>query len=332
MMNSSKIIENRSELLFLYDIKDGNPNGDPLDENKPRLDEETGVNLVTDVRLKRTIRDYLMNYREQEIFIKENVAADGTIQTSKTRADDFLKSPKSELKDLAEMKKEIDASVLKECIDIRLFGVTMPIELDKKRRGSIIHTGPVQFNLGRSLHKVVMKHIKGTGAFASQEGATQKTFREEDILYYSLICFYGIINENVAKETNLTEGDVQLLLDGIWNGTKNLITRSKFGQVPRVLVRVIYGDKNYHLGELNAYITLKTDLPDEKVRGTDDYQLDLNPLYQLLKKNHTKIASIQFKIDKKLKLVPIPIAGKEETDLNQVFKDITENASELKIE
>ena len=59
----SEIIKDRSEILFLYDIRDGNPNGDPMDENKPRIDEETGVNIVTDVRLKRTIRDYLHDFR-----------------------------------------------------------------------------------------------------------------------------------------------------------------------------------------------------------------------------------------------------------------------------
>jgi CRISPR-associated protein Csh2 len=58
--------------------------------------------------------------------------------------------------------------------------------------------------MGRSLHKVELKHIKGTGAFASKSGATQKTFREEDILPYSLISFYGIINENAAQQTQLT--------------------------------------------------------------------------------------------------------------------------------
>ena len=57
------IVKNRSEILFLYDITDANPNGDPVDENKPRVDEETGVNIVTDVRLKRTIRDYLYDYK-----------------------------------------------------------------------------------------------------------------------------------------------------------------------------------------------------------------------------------------------------------------------------
>ena len=56
---------NRSEILFLYDIADANPNGDPLDDNKPRLDEENEINLVTDVRLKRTIRDYLHDFKNK---------------------------------------------------------------------------------------------------------------------------------------------------------------------------------------------------------------------------------------------------------------------------
>ncbi|HON73139.1 MAG TPA: type I CRISPR-associated protein Cas7, partial [bacterium] len=67
----NEIIKNRSEILFLYDATNINPNGDPLDENKPRIDEETGINIVTDVRLKRTIRDYLFDYKGIEVFIRE---------------------------------------------------------------------------------------------------------------------------------------------------------------------------------------------------------------------------------------------------------------------
>jgi CRISPR-associated protein Csh2 len=65
----NEIVSNRSEIVFLYDVKDSNPNGDPLDENKPRIDEETMLNIVTDVRLKRTIRDYLHDFRNEELFI-----------------------------------------------------------------------------------------------------------------------------------------------------------------------------------------------------------------------------------------------------------------------
>ncbi|MCX6698416.1 MAG: type I CRISPR-associated protein Cas7, partial [Methanomicrobiales archaeon] len=66
----SDLISKRSELLFFYDVKDINPNGDPLDDNKPRIDEETMENLVSDVRLKRTVRDYLHDFKNQEIFIR----------------------------------------------------------------------------------------------------------------------------------------------------------------------------------------------------------------------------------------------------------------------
>ncbi len=152
-------------------------------------------------------------------------------------------------------------NLLADCIDVRLFGGTVPLELKvkkgEKETGSITHTGPVQFKIGRSMHKVFMKHFRGTGAFASKEGASQKTFREEDFLPYSLISFYGIINENAAKDTKLSEEDVDLLLDGMWNGTKNLISRSKVGQVPRLLLKVNYKEGNYHIGDLNNLFSLK---------------------------------------------------------------------------
>ena len=172
---------NRSELLFLYDIVDANPNGDPLDSNKPRIDEETEINLVTDVRLKRTIRDYLHDYKDQGIFIKEIKDENGNIQDAKKRAIDFS-SPDSDYDNINEAKKDIENNILNECIDVRLFGATIPltIKIKKKNESSSIKlTGPVQFRMGRSLNKVEIEQIKGTGAFASGEGKDQKTFREE---------------------------------------------------------------------------------------------------------------------------------------------------------
>ncbi|WP_269850715.1 type I CRISPR-associated protein Cas7 [Methanosarcina horonobensis] len=83
-------VNRRSEIVFLYDIKDGNPNGDPLDDNKPRIDEETGINLVTDVRFKRTIRDHLYKFRGKEIFVREISDENGSIQDAKMRARDFF--------------------------------------------------------------------------------------------------------------------------------------------------------------------------------------------------------------------------------------------------
>lgn len=308
----SDIIKNRSELVFLYDIKDANPNGDPLDENKPRMDEETGINIVTDVRLKRTVRDYLMNFKDQEIFVREITDKNGNIQDAKLRAKDFLAGATNlESSDFNAQKRIIHSKIVGDCIDIRLFGATIPLDLTIKEKnksksvtGSITLTGPVQFRMGRSLHKVEMKHIKGTGAFASKAGATQKTFREEDILPYSLICFYGIINENAAKHTGLTEEDVKLLLDGMWNGTKNLISRSKAGQMPRLLLKVNYNETGYHIGDLDKLITIKgvEKLNQEKIRDISEIELDASKLVETLNRNKDKIKSVDMKLDDRVKI------------------------------
>src|SRR5690554_2302097 len=117
----SESIKNRSEILFLYDIKDANPNGDPLDENKPRIDEETRINIVTDVRLKRTIRDYLMKFKRENIFVKEIVKEDGTIQDGKARANNFLEDTELKAQGFNEQKNKIKEMILQQCIDVRLF-------------------------------------------------------------------------------------------------------------------------------------------------------------------------------------------------------------------
>ncbi len=298
----SKLLEKRSELVFLYDIRDGNPNGDPMDENKPRIDEESGINIVTDVRLKRTIRDYLYDSLGEEILIRTIQLKDSlAIQDGKTRALDFCDTSK---KTFQEQLKSIENNVLEQCIDVRLFGVTLPIELkdgSKKKTTSFKRTGPVQFNMGRSLHQVEIKHIKGTGAFASKAGEgverEQQTFRDEYILHYSLISFHGLINENTAQHTSLSENDVQLLLEGIWNGTKGLISRSKMGQMPRLLLRVEYNTKNFHIGDLDKGIKLTSDLEEVSIRSPTDYFLDVDKLLQNITAHKDKIDNIFIKFD-----------------------------------
>lgn len=283
------MIKNRQEILFLYDVMDANPNGDPLDENKPRIDEETGINIVTDVRLKRTIRDYLYSYRgydgsnDKDIFVRELASDKGGIKDGKARAKDF--------------KENVD-EILGRAIDIRLFGGVIPLD-----KASITFTGPVQFNMGRSLNKVTLKHIKGTGAFASGEGKAQKTFREEYIIPYSLIGFHGIVNENAAKETKLTDEDVDLMDEAIWNGTKNLITRSKMGHMPRLLLRVVYkADQNFFIGDLQNKIEISFDMAEEKLRTIKDFSIKMDDLVNELVQYKNKIEKVIYTADKNLKL------------------------------
>lgn len=294
-------IKNRSEILFLYDVKDANPNGDPVDENKPRVDEETGINIVTDVRLKRTIRDYLYYYKGQEVFVLEIKDDNGNLKTKEQRLKDFEDNPDE---------------VIRKSIDIRLFGTTTAVK-DK----TIAITGPVQFKFGRSLHKVDLTYIKGTTVMPSGEEKKQGTFTERYILPYSLIAFYGIVNENAAKNQNipLTEEDILLLLEGIWNGTKNLISVSKFGQMPRLLLQVVYKEgNNFYIGELDKFISLKTEKNDEEIRDISDLKIDITSLINILDKYKDKIEKIRFKVDDRVECVK----DGQVTSLKEALKDI----------
>lgn len=305
-------LTSRSEILFIYDITDANPNGDPLDGNKPRIDEETRINIVTDVRLKRTVREYLYEYKgydgtgEKDIFVREKLMDENKheagIQDGKTRAKDFIDKN----------------DILKKCIDVRLFGGVIPLEGKKSKKlksdednsveesgeKSYTFTGPVQFKMGRSLHPVEMLYIKGTGAFASKPGNTQKTFREEYILPYSFIAFHGIINEKAAGSTGLTQEDVGLLLEGLWMGTKNLISRSKFGQAPRFLLKVDYQVPGYFLGDLDKLIKLNEVSNPLSIRSITDFKLDITQLCIGFENIRAKIVNVQYKFDERLSVIP----------------------------
>ena len=291
----AEIIKNRSEILFIYDVTDANPNGD-TDENKPRIDEETGINIVTDVRLKRTVRDYLQNFKGQEIFVREERDEKGELRTKESIYEQYG-SPEE---------------IIKRCIDIRLFGGTFALKKKDRRKSgeeeqferAFALTGPVQFKFGRSLHKVSEpEFVRGTTVMPSAERRGAGTFWETYILPYSLIAFYGIINENAAKDTHLTDEDVDLLLDGLWNGTKNLITRSKVGQMPRLLLQVVYKEKNYHIGELDHRVKIVSEKRDEEIRRIEEIKLDLTKLSEVLEENKDKIEKIRYAKDKYLELV-----------------------------
>jgi len=277
-------IKNRSEILFIYDVKDANPNGDPIDENKPRIDEETGINYVTDVRLKRTVRDYLNGYKNLKIFIQEIKDEHGKLKTKEDRLSDFENDPKS---------------LIEQCIDIKLFGATTAVE-DK----TMALTGPVQFKYGKSLHRVDLTYIKGTTVMPSKADKKQGTFTEKYILPYSLIAFYGIVNENAAIKQNipLTNNDLKFLLEGIWNGTKHLISGSKFGQVPRFLIHVIYKD-NFFIGELDKFISIKTEKNDEAIRDISDVKIDITNLINKIEKHKEKVEKIQYIVDDRASFV-----------------------------
>jgi len=352
-------IKNRSEIVFLYDVSDTNPNGDPIDENKPRIDQQTDQNIVTDVRLKRTIRDYLRDFRDQNIFIQDEKVVEEGEELIKSRgrkleeeliellAEEELEDEEKkkleekvhailgessvndrkkmfldclnenredkETKEIYERFEELRTSVIKEkvfdkFIDLKLFGSTLAVQ-----NIQVQQTGPVQFKFGRSLHKVDYDFYKGSITMpvepgrGREKGKKQAEFSEEYRLPYSLIGFYGIVNENAASYTGLSEEDIDLLMDGIWNGTKNLITRSKVGQVPRFLMRVIYDENNFHIGDLDKKIKMVgkdgdslSEEEQKNIRSVEDYKLNIKNLVNTLKENKDNIARVELNYDSSL--------------------------------
>ena len=300
----SQTVSNRSEILFIYEIENANPNGDPLNENRPRFDSEDGTVIVSDVRLKRSIRDYWFEYKgfngtnEKDIFVRETEYKDGDktyVSDGKRRAKAF-----NENRDF----------VIKTCIDIRVFGGVLPLDKD-----SITLTGPTQFQMGRSLHKTEVVTEQGTGAFASSDKKSQATFRTEYKVPYALIGFNGIINEKAAQYSKMTEDDKSLLKEGIWEGTKNLISRSKFGQTPVFLLIVEYKDA-FFIGSLRQRTKLKAEKNDLNIRSLADVELDLTDVLAELKLNKDKIASVTIQMDSRLKIANKITVSNGKLDLN----------------
>lgn len=306
----------RSEIVFLYDIFRCNPNGDPF-ENRPRQDPVTGKIEVTDVRLKRTIRDYILNYKHDEkkkdgleVFVR--VAGEKALTAERRYEEIFTKLPTPDKIDEAKQQ------MIESCIDVRMFGGLVPItkkektkaEGKEKKKGEkeeaggieegagVQLTGAVQFNPGQSLHASEIVEVSGTGGFASSEKAKQKTFRREFFVPYALIGFYGVINEVVAKESHLTESDVEILMEAIWNGTLFLHSRSKAFHHPRLLLRFDYKDQR-QCGYLLEDVKLSpANAKEEKqIRSSKDYNLDIASLFERVKKQNAYIQRVFCRYD-----------------------------------
>lgn len=281
-------LSRRYEILFLYECKDCNPNGDPLDENRPRTDPETGEATVTDVRIKRTVRDYLLSLEPDvekrlatgmEILIRDTLKADGFLAEGKDRAEQFLteaaKGKKGEAK-----RQALEEAVLAHCIDARLFGAALPLG---KGEASVQLTGPVQFSaFNRSLHQVAPILVQQTAAYAGSATANQKSFAERWLLPYALIAAFGVVNEVAARTTGMTEADLEHLLKALWHGTAGLNTHSKIGHDPLLLALVEYRP-GHRLGALPRRLRLTDQSKaDTAIRSTADYALDCSGLVTAL--------------------------------------------------
>jgi CRISPR-associated protein Csh2 len=290
------------DILYLYDAKLCNPNGDPDDENKPRMDYETGKNLVSDVRLKRYIRDYLQN-KKCEIFVAK-VNDKSVTATARLQALFKKHNKKTQLK---KMSKEDCDWLLNQLIDVRMFGATMPIkaEVGEGAGGaSAIFTGPIQFNWGYSLNRVTIVPSNTITTHFAAETEKGSTMGKDYRLYYALVAFHGVISKTRAQKTLLSDEDIKLLDESLLKAVPaEATTRSKIGQFPRLIVRVEYKDDTF-LGDLRRYICIKPkeEIKEEKMRDVMDFELDVSKLMDLFNRHKDYIEKVFFFQDESLKL------------------------------
>ncbi len=295
---SKQSLLNRHEFLFLYDIKMGNPNGDP-DENRPRVLPD-GTHYVTDVRLKRFVRDFL-KIRGEDILV-DNIEGKTTNLTG--RVVDYLKKH-----DQKEANGEELVDILLDAfIDARLFGSSFAFkseeikgETSRKEKWHPIPktmTGAVQLNMGEILHKSEEVDIHGTSIFASGQDKTQGTFTTYFGLRYALIGFSGVANEHSAKISKMSEKDFEYFLKSMWHGVRVCgNTRTKVGQIPHLLIDIEYKQgEEFQLGRLHDYVKMEpTKGKDEKVWASpEDYKLNLSILIKRLKEKKIKIENVHY--------------------------------------
>ncbi|WP_178918098.1 type I-B CRISPR-associated protein Cas7/Csh2 [Natronomonas gomsonensis] len=299
-------VENRSEIVFAYDAEDTNPNGNPLSANdKPRIDETTGKAVVTDVRLKRYLRDQLDD-DDFDIYIKNPTKAEE--DTVLDRDDLFTQVTGYEEDDLDDVSgSEAANAFLQNSTDVRYFGATASFSsgfqssLGEGFPGQFI--GPVQFSHARSLNTVVQKsESKQLSTVVSSGGdAEQGTFATDNRLQYAFIPFHGIVNEVGANDTKLSQTDVERLDTLCWRALKNqTLTRSKMGHQPRLYLRVEYETDAFHIGTLDDGLELVQDRPDAELRNIADVVVGIDEVLTDLEANSDHVASISVIADRHL--------------------------------
>ncbi len=303
----SNILGSRREVLFLYDIKMGNPNGDP-DENRPRVLPD-GTHYVTDVRLKRFIRDFLKSQGKK--ILVDNIEGKTTNLTG--RVAEHLKS-----EDKKEAQgKELLSILLSSFIDARLFGSSFAF---KKQDGFDLKpdpktmTGAFQFNMGEVLHRACEIDIHGTTIFGSDEKKSCGTFTAYYALRYALIGFNGIANEHSARISMMTEEDYTCTLEAIWKGVR-ANTRTKTGQVPRLLIDIEYKkEAEFQFGNLLDYVSMEAvnNKPEKDWSSPMDYSLNLELLCKRLSEHAGKIEKVKHAVSPDIKFsAPFVIDGIE---------------------
>ena len=280
----------KSEIIFLYESSYSIPNGDPF-TGEQRYDEETKKILVSDVRIKRFIRDYL-NERGEEIYVildRSNASDKGSETGSSAR----IKSLKLKYPD----KKGND--LLKECIDVRLFGGVATEKEEKNSKEKDIKpsniTGPVQFAiLNPSLNSVDLRMHQNTTVFPSSMSNDQGSIGTTTVVPYSVNQIHGWINPYSGINSGLKESDIETMLKALWESINNANTRTKSNQDSLLLLQFVYSgnDKKIYGADQLIKINPKNNKDEEGIRNLNDFDFDFTKLIEI--SNSDVIESIRF--------------------------------------
>lgn len=209
-------ISNRYDFVFLFDVKDGNPNGDPDAGNLPRIDAETGRGLVTDVCLKRKVRNYVGIVKGEqpphEIYVKEKAVLNRQHERAYKEFNltpDSKKLPKKE-----EDAKKVIGWMCGNFYDVRTFGAVMTTEINT---GQV--RGPVQFTFARSVEPIVASEHSITRMAVTNEKDLEKerTMGRKFTVPYGLYMAHGFVSAHLAEQTGFGDDDMALFLEALTN-------------------------------------------------------------------------------------------------------------------
>ena len=217
-------IKNRYEFVILFDVENGNPNGDPDAGNLPRIDPESGYGIVTDVCLKRKIRNYVETVKEDsegyKIYIKEDVP----LNRSDNTAYEYLNTNEKDIKELKKKDPDVDRKIrdfmCENFYDIRTFGAVMTTFVKAALNCGQVR-GPVQLGFARSIDPIISQEVTITRvAITTEKDAENKSTEmgRKNIVPYALYRAEGYISANLARKvTGFSEEDLELLWDSIIN-------------------------------------------------------------------------------------------------------------------
>ena len=260
----SETIKNRYEFVVLFDVENGNPNGDPDAGNMPRIDPESGLGLVTDVCLKRKIRNYVETVKEEEpgfqIYIREDVPLNrshrtaceslGIHETDEKKVTDGLKKLKKNDPD-ADLK--IRDYMCQNFYDIRTFGAVMTTFVKASLNCGQVR-GPVQIGFARSIDPIISQEVTITRvAITTEKDAENKSTEmgRKSIVPYGLYRAEGYVSANLARKvTGFSEEDLELLWEAIINMFENDHSAARGKMAVRELIIFKHSKE---LGDCPAY-------------------------------------------------------------------------------